>query len=75
MYLVYSGYSNSNICDDLFNPCYTLKEFNSEEEVIAFKIEFDLSTTEECENVVFRVFFGEELKLRAREVKTSWVLE
>ena len=65
MYYVYSGYLSSDHCDcQEDGPLYQIDEFETEKEVLEFKEEFfEEEIGDDCSDVKFRVFKGEEIAL------------
>jgi hypothetical protein len=74
MFYVYYGYVSPDNCDTSDGPTYLLEEFNTEEEVIAFKEEFEENLNDETSHVIFRVIKGKELSVEPVEKVTTWKL-
>lgn len=74
MYYVYHGYVSPDNYDSTNTPTYQLSEFQTEQEVIEFKEEFEADLHDECMNPIFRVISGKELSLEPVEKVTSWKL-
>lgn len=74
MFYVYHGYVSPDNYDASNGPTYVLDEFSTEEEVIAFKEEFDSNLNDETSNVIFRVIKGKELSVEPVEKVTTWKL-
>lgn len=63
MFYIYYGYVSADHYDPCDTPCYEIKEAKTEQEVIQFKKEFyEDYIHDECSNVIFRVFDGEEFR-------------
>jgi hypothetical protein len=75
MFFVYCGYSSPDNCDSSERPTYEIKEFKTEEDVIKFKKEFDEWISNECSNIIFRVFEGTEKKIKPVKIITEWKLD
>jgi len=75
MFFVYSGYTT---CDsDLDNINHTISEYQTKEEVLIAKKEFEeqvafYESHDGVDNKVFRVFEGEEKTLKGKKVITEW---
>jgi hypothetical protein len=70
---VYSGYASPDHCDASEKPTYTLRRFNSAEQVVAARKQFEEDVDdEECSNVIFRVIRGRELDMKPRQIVTDW---
>lgn len=68
-YFVFSGY----VSPDSYDCCegnmpYNITEYNSKEEVLNFKKFFDEEISGECNNIIFRIFKGEELNIVEEEI-------
>lgn len=74
MFFVYHGYVSPDNYDSTERPTYQLISFNTEQEVVEFKEEFEAELHDECSNVIFRVISGSELSLRPVEKVTTWKL-
>jgi len=74
MYYVYHGYVSPDNYDCSEGPTYTIAHFGQAQSVIDFKKEFDEGIHDECSNVIFRVFEGEEKTLVPIETVTNYGL-
>jgi hypothetical protein len=75
MYYVYYGYSSPDNYDSE-DPTHEIKEFSSPSDVESFRKEFDEDyLTDECSNVIFRVFEGVERTIKPKEVVMSYRLD
>jgi len=74
MFYVYHGYVSPDNYDSSESPTYELSEFDTEQEVLDFKEEFDNEIHDECSNVIFRVISGKELSFKPVKTVTSWKL-
>jgi len=62
-FYVYHGYCSPDNYDSSEGPTYGIKEAGSIEEVDAFRLEFFENIHDECFNVLFRIFKGQEVSL------------
>lgn len=74
MFYVYHGYVSPDNYDSTERPTYQLSSFNTEQEVVEFKEEFEAELHDECMNPIFRVISGREMSLKPVETVTSWKL-
>lgn len=74
MFYVYHGFVSPDNYDSTNSPTYELSEFQTEQEVIQFKEEFEAQLHDECMNPIFRIFSGKELSLEPVEKITTWKL-
>ena len=76
MFYVYSGYlSPDNYDQSSRGPTYSLREFNTPEQVTEFKRKFEEETRGDyCGQRIFRVIEGKERKIQAVEVDKDWRL-
>ena len=75
MFYVYSGYLSPDNCDQSSGPTYTLREFNTPEQVTEFKRKFEEETRGDYYGQrIFRVIEGKERKVQAIEVVKDWRL-
>lgn len=72
MFYVYSGYVSPDNYDSSEGPTYKIDSFNTEEELIKFKIEFEEELNNDCSNVIFRIIDGKEISLTPVEKVTNW---
>lgn len=73
MFFVYCGYRSPDNYDSE-SPNYVLSEYDTEEQVLQAKKEFDENVYDECVDVIFRVFEGKERNLRPISVVEKWTL-
>lgn len=62
MFFVYKGYVSPDNSNPSHDPAYTLAEYETTEEVLKAKQDFEASLNEECQHVLFRVIDGVEKK-------------
>lgn len=75
MFFIYYGYVSPDHYNSSGGPLYKIKEVRTAEEVAAFRKEFDEDYLhDECSNIIFRVFEGEERFLRPKKVVESYEL-
>ena len=75
MLYVYYGYCSPDNYDSSEGPTYLIKEFSSSEDVAKFRKECDIHfLSDECSNVIFRVFEGKELFLQPKKIVESYEL-
>jgi hypothetical protein len=74
MFYVYHGYVSPDNYDSSERPTYQLSSFHTEDEVIAFKEEFEAELHDECMKPIFRVITGREMSLKPVETVTTWKL-
>ena len=72
MYYIYSGYVSPDNYDNSEGPSYTIEECHTQEAVIEAKKAFEEDIHDECSYVIFRVFEGDEKKLKPKEIITEW---
>ena len=73
MFYVYYGYASPDHYDSSESPTYEIAEYETEEEVLKFYKEFqDEYIHDDCENVIFRIFEGSELKIEPKVVVTEY---
>jgi len=72
-YYVYSGYISPDNCDGE-RETHTLEVFDTPEQVLKFKKEFDQNIHEECGHIVFNVIEGREVFFKAKKTVTEWEL-
>jgi hypothetical protein len=72
MFYIYHGYCSPDNYDASDGPTYKLKEVQSPEEVVAFRLEFQEDLHDECNNIFFRVFEGKERFLQPKQVVQSY---
>ncbi len=76
MFYVYWGYCSPDNYDASEGPTYKIKECETAEEVVAFRKEFEEDYLhDECSNVIFRVFEGEERSLKPKKVVETYELD
>ena len=76
VYFVYSGYVTPDDYDASEGPIYTLNKFFTEEQVLAFRKEFEEETCdpEYAGNVIFTVIEGVERTIKPKEKVVSFEL-
>ena len=74
MFYVYHGYVSPDNYDSTYTPTYQLSEFETEQEVIEFKEQFEAELHDECTNPIFRIISGKELSMEPVEKVTTWKL-
>lgn len=72
MFFVYSGYVNSDNYDASECSPYTLEAFETVEQVIEFKEQFEEDLSKDDRNIVFKVIEGKYRELVPREKVLSW---
>jgi|GEM_PF-3907457 len=73
-YYVYHGYVSPDNYDCSEGPTYRMSDFNSSQDVVEFKKEFDECICDECSNVIFRVIRGSEMWTKPIQVVTEYEL-
>lgn len=63
MFYVYSAYVSPDNYDSSEVPTYTMSSFNTEAELVKFKMEFEENLNNDCSNAIFRIIEGKELQL------------
>jgi hypothetical protein len=67
MFFVYHGYCSPDNYDSSEGPTYKITECTTLADLSALKRNFDENVSDECTNVIFRVFEGVEWRMKPVE--------